>query len=622
MDDVNSLYQEGLVAFASGNIELANDLLARAIETGDASAEVFANSGVINRELGNLEIARDLLKIAIDRVPDNSDFYYNLALVFGDLGEFIFAENNYQVAISINPNMTVAYNNLGNIRKNNKDFEGALSCYRQAIKIDPNYIAAYKNLADLYETTGDHTAAKSTYNKAIYLRPDIGLRIREALVLPVIIDSKEQILECRNQLISKLDNLMSEDLIVEDPINEVGATNFLLPYHGLDDKEIQLKISEMYLKVCPFLTFEAPHVRSWMAGLEGGIPRIGFVSSFFHTHTISLLNKSLINGLPKARFEVFIFSFSEVEDSHSQGFKTGGLKFISLPKRIDEARQRIAEAELDILYFTDIGMEPLTYFLGFARLAPVQCVTWGHPVTTGLPNIDYFVSSHLIEPENAQESYSEKLLKLNPLPSCVTKPIEFQNILKHERSDGQRIFCPQSLFKYHPDFDKILGKILRALPDASIQIIDGSHPAWSDLLKTRMLKQTYDVSDRIEILPRQNKKEIADLMRTADVILDTPHFSGGMTTFESLAAGTPVVTLPGKFMRSRVSFGIYKQMNVMECVSKNPEDYIEITKRLCLDIAFSKMVKEKIKEGHRNIFDNRTAIDHHAKFFEKVMFEQ
>ena len=78
MDDVNNLYQEGLVAFASGNIELANDLLARAIETGDASAEVFANSGVINRELGNLEIARDLLKIAIDGVAGNSDFYVSL----------------------------------------------------------------------------------------------------------------------------------------------------------------------------------------------------------------------------------------------------------------------------------------------------------------------------------------------------------------------------------------------------------------------------------------------------------------------------------------------------------------------------------------------------------------
>jgi protein O-GlcNAc transferase len=621
MGNVKELYQKGISALASGDADLASIFLDRAIETGKAEPEIFANSGVINRELGNLETALDLLKIAVDREPDNGNFHYNLALVYGDLGQSDFAENHYQMAIGIIPDMVAAHNNLGNINKNKKKFDEALSFYKQAIEIDSNYIPAYRNLADLYETSGDHLAAKNVYSEAIYLRPDTGLRIREALVLPVIVDSKEQILECRKQLISKLDNLLNDDLTVEDPIREIGATNFLLPYHGLDDKEIQVKISEMYLKVCPSLVFEAPHVRGWMAGLEGGVPRIGFVSSFFHDHTISMLNKSLINGLPKARFEVFIFSFSKVEDSYVQGFKTGGPKFISLPKRIDDARQRIAEAELDILYFTDIGMEPLTYFLGFSRLAPVQCVTWGHPVTTGLPNIDYFVSSNLIEPENAQASYSEKLIKLNSLPSCIAKPNEFKNILKQERSNGQRIFCPQSLFKYHPDFDKILGKILRALPDATIQIIDGSHPSWSVLLKSRMLKQTYDVSDRIEILPRRNKKEIADLMRAADVILDTPHFSGGMTTFEALAAGTPVVTLPGEFMRSRVSFGVYTQMNMMDCVSEDTEGYIEITKRLCLDNNFAKMVRTQITEGQLNIFDNRTVIDGHAKFFEKVMFE-
>ena len=73
----------------------------------------------------------------------------------------------------------------------------------------------------------------------------------------------------------------------------------------------------------------------------------------------------------------FIFSFSEVNDAYSQGFRAGKQKYVSLTKNIEEARRQIAEAELDILYFTDIGMEPLTYFLGFSRLAPIQCVTWG-----------------------------------------------------------------------------------------------------------------------------------------------------------------------------------------------------------------------------------------------------
>lgn len=56
-------------------------------------------------------------------------------------------------------------------------------------------------------------------------------------------------------------------------------------------------------------------------------------------------------------------------------------------------RQAIAAERLDVLFYTDIGVEPPTYFLAFARLAPVQCLTLGHPVTTGIPNMDYFLSA-------------------------------------------------------------------------------------------------------------------------------------------------------------------------------------------------------------------------------------
>jgi predicted O-linked N-acetylglucosamine transferase (SPINDLY family) len=334
-----------------------------------------------------------------------------------------------------------------------------------------------------------------------------------------------------------------------------------------------------------------------------------------------MLNKNLIVGLPKARFDVFIFSFSEVNDAYSQGFRAGKQKYVSLTKNIEEARRQIAEAELDILYFTDIGMEPLTYFLGFSRLAPIQCVTWGHPVTTGLPNIDYFISSVFTEPENAADAYSENLLNFDGFTTCVSKPQEFSEIVKIGNINTQNIICPQSLFKFHPDFDEIIGGILRALPKANIQIIDGSYKFWGALIKERMLKKLSDVSDQIEIIPRLSVEGIAELMGASDVILDTPHFSGGMTTYQALATGTPVVTLPGEFMRGRLSLGIYKQMGMSECVAKDTEHYIEITKRLCLEFPYSKMIRQKIKEGHGKIFDNRTSITHHAKFFEKVMFE-
>src|SRR5207253_11098850 len=90
--------------------------------------------------------------------------------------------------------------------------------------------------------------------------------------------------------------------------------------------------------------------------------------------------------------------------------------YVELPVNLAAARRQIAEHGLDVLVYTDIGMEDLTYSLAFSRLAPVQCVTWGHPVTTGIPTIDYYLSSTLFETAEAQEHYTETLVRLPALP--------------------------------------------------------------------------------------------------------------------------------------------------------------------------------------------------------------
>jgi predicted O-linked N-acetylglucosamine transferase (SPINDLY family) len=53
-----------------------------------------------------------------------------------------------------------------------------------------------------------------------------------------------------------------------------------------------------------------------------------------------------------------------------------------------------------------------TYFLAFARVARVQATFFGHPTTSGLPSMDYFLTSELIEmpPGQAQSHYSEQLV--------------------------------------------------------------------------------------------------------------------------------------------------------------------------------------------------------------------
>ena len=72
--------------------------------------------------------------------------------------------------------------------------------------------------------------------------------------------------------------------------------------------------------------------------------------------------------------------------------------------------------------YPEIGMNAPTMQMAALRLAPVQCTAWGHPVTTGLPTIDYFLSSELMEAENAQDHYSEKLIRLPNIGVSYPKP--------------------------------------------------------------------------------------------------------------------------------------------------------------------------------------------------------
>jgi len=64
--------------------------------------------------------------------------------------------------------------------------------------------------------------------------------------------------------------------------------------------------------------------------------------------------------------------------------------------------ERILADRLHILVYPEIGMHPPTMQIAALRLAPVQCTAWGHPLTSGLPTVDYYLSSELMEPENEQ----------------------------------------------------------------------------------------------------------------------------------------------------------------------------------------------------------------------------
>ncbi len=264
-------------------------------------------------------------------------------------------------------------------------------------------------------------------------------------------------------------------------------------------------------------------------------------------------------------------------------------------------------------------MDIFTYGLAFARLAPVQCTTWGHPVTTGIPAMDYFVSDADMEPEGADEHYSERLVRLDTLTTHYRKP-ELSEYPKTRSAFGldeeaHYYLVAQYLFKIHPDFDLILGEILRRDPEGRVLLVHGARRAWSQILMARFRRAMPEVAERIQFIDQQSQKDFLALMTAVDVSLDIPHFNGGNTAIEALTVGTPVVTMPTALARGRFCSALYKHIGVTDCITETPDDYVDLAVRLATEPSFRKKIVKKILKNKDRLFENEKAISAWERFF-------
>jgi predicted O-linked N-acetylglucosamine transferase (SPINDLY family) len=272
------------------------------------------------------------------------------------------------------------------------------------------------------------------------------------------------------------------------------------------------------------------------------------------------------------------------------------------------------------MLYPDIGMEPCTYFLAFSRLAPVQCATFGHPVTTGIPNVDYFVSSVALEPADAQRHYSETLVMLADLPSVIARPPAPG--AAPARGDlgippGARTYvCAQNPVKFHPEFDAIVAAILRRDPQGVLVLFNGDkNDQWNRLLLQRLQHAQPDVAARVVIVPFLQLDAFLGVLADADAVLDTPYFSGGTSSYEAFAHGIPIIAWDGKFARGRQTAALYRKMGLTELIANGADRYVDLALRLAQDQSWHAQRHADILRRNHVLFDADAAIGELEVFF-------
>lgn len=484
---------------------------------------------------------------------------------------------------------------------------------RRLVEHHPGFRGAWRQFGHIALTQGRVDEAR-----AAFLREgDATAATRALLCLPTIPQDRAEIAAARAALAEGLAAGPAETL---DLAAVAGLpTTFLLSYHGEDNLALQRALAGYYRRLCPALSFTAPHVGRPRPGKRR---RIGFVSENFHDHTIGRLFAEVIAGLPRDRFEVVLIAPRRADDPVRRSLVRAADRVVPLERDLALARQRIAEQALDVLYYTDIGMGSLTYFLAFARLAPVQCVSWGHPETTGIDTMDVFVSCAAMEPEGAQAFYSERLAALPGSTVRYARPHLPDDRRKARAALGlpeERTLyvCPQTLFKLHPDFDAVLAAILRRDSDGVLVLISDIAAAVDEALRRRLVAAGVD-GGRLVFVARQDHDGFLSLLAAADVMLDPLHYSGGNTSLEAFSFGTPIVTLPGRFMRARHTFGFYRLMGLDDCVAATPEEYVEIALKLGRDPARRAETRRRIIAANAVLYDDADASTVLASFLDGV----
>jgi protein O-GlcNAc transferase len=590
----------------------AEACLVRAITLRSNFAEAHNNLGGVLEAMGRLEEASHQYRTAISIDPKQAQPYCNLGAVLHRLGRFEEAKVEYAHALALKPDFAEAWSNLGAAFLARANFHDSEGCLLRAMELSPHNRQVLSNLADVLRIQGKFSEAIEIYRRALRAdRDNVPQMVKLALAQEVILNSRASAISRRTKVMESLNNLLERGVQLEDPQREIGMTNFYFAYQGVNDIELQSLTAKFYLSACPKLGWTALHCSAPATPSDGRL-RIGIVSSNLYEHTIGKFYHGIIQKLSRKRFEVVVVRPPQDGDAIGNAIGRDADRAIEIPNDLYPARERIAAERLDILFYPDLGMTPLTYFLAFARLAPVQCVSWGHPVTTGIPAIDYFISAKTIEPQDAQTHYSERLILLDRLPTYYWRPhhaaTPFTRAELGFADDVKLYVCPQSLFKLHPDFDLVLATLLRRDPKSRLILLSGVHKHWDRLLGSRIAKGFPDVAGRVIFVPRIPQAEFFRLLMMADVILDPPFFGGGNTSYEAFAMGLPIVTWPGPFMRGRVTEGCYRQMGFTELVADSLDSYVEIALRLANDAVWRERMKNEIAARSHVLYEDARAV--------------
>ena len=246
------------------------------------------------------------------------------------------------------------------------------------------------------------------------------------------------------------------------------------------------------------------------------------------------------------------------------------------------------------------------------RIAKKQIIWMGYCNTSGLKNMDYIITDPNLIYENEKHLYAEQILYLpeiwnthcgfnferkeNPAPLMRNGYITFGSFNNPAKISKNVIDC--------------WAEILKKIKNSKLILKCSNEKKKLDRIEKLFKKK--GVLDSVTFYKRfDDKKDHLNLYKEVDVALDTFPYNGVTTSFEAIWMGVPVLTMAGYNFNSRCGESINKNLNMVELIAKDEEDYISKAVNLSNNI-------EQLKSLRKFIFENALK----SPLFDKKKFSE
>lgn len=588
-------------------------LLHQAIEVAPTFPESHHTLGIVLKETGRDEEAVVEFRKALELNPKHGKARFALANTLREQGRVPLARKEYQQIVEEYPewfeprlNFAVALLELG-------ECEESIKHHLAAYSLRPDNKDTADNLGDIYVRLGQVSQAKDWYRRAREGRPRHWLReLRAELVGEVIPSSNRTIDEYRDHVMKTLDRFSDERLTLDPSLLHCSGAEppMILLYQGREDRLLRERFATFYSRLITPLEPKPPV----------GKPSIGVVVTRGHEGVFGRCLGDMLHEIGNKNFDVTIVCSFSGRNILRHLYPHWTMNYLVLPERVDHSAKLVHEQGFHRLLYWEVGTDSMNYFLPFFRPCVRQATTWGWPVTTGNCLVDEFVSAECLEIQEADNHYVERLVRLRGVPTFYKRP-SVPNPLRSRRQMGIEesdhiYFCPQNVRKVHPDFDAILQQILRRDPKGKVLLIGDEQQSLSNQLKQRFHQSISDVVDRLFVLSRMPTEMYLNALALADVNLDTLYYGGGANTvFDTFAVGTPMVTLPGPFHRSRFAAGVFEWSGLPSTIARSVEEYVEIAVTVANDADLRRELHTHLLAKSDEVLENRPSAEAWEEYF-------